>query len=42
MWDGKVCLFQLGNSRISEIYTVVPSSGKREYCFAIDYMSLIV
>lgn len=38
---GKVGPLQLGNLRISEIYAVVPSSGKKEYCFAVDYKALI-
>ena len=38
---GKVCLLQLDDFRIPEICAVVPSSGKREYCFPVDYMTLI-
>lgn len=38
---GKEGPLQLGNLRISEIYAVVPSSGKKEYCFAVDYKALI-
>ena len=33
-----MCLLQL-DVKISEIYAVIPSSGKREYCFGTDYLS---
>lgn len=36
-----MCLLQLDLLRVSATYAVVPSSGKRAYCFAVDYMALI-
>lgn len=32
----KVCLLQLDPLRVPATYAVVPSSGKRAYCFAVD------
>lgn len=36
-----MCLLQLYHLRTPTIYAVVPSTGKREYYFAVDCMALI-
>lgn len=36
-----MCLLQLDPLRAPATYAVIPSSGKRAYCFAVDCMALI-